>query len=190
MTIAMPVNVQQAVKLRVDDFMLLCEHGAFVDYGKVELIHGEIFALNAQFRPHLRAKKFFYDELRDALRATDPNLTVFTEGFVALSPDSMPEPDVIVTDQPDGGGPLPAVSVKLVVEIADTTAAFDLGPKRALYAQHGLAEYWVVDLNARCVHQMWSPGDDGFGQGQTVAFGSALTAFHLDGLTIQLPEKF
>lgn len=37
----------------------------------------------------------------------------------------------------------------LVVEVADTTLAFDLSVKRGLYARAGIAEYWVLDLAGR-----------------------------------------
>jgi len=36
-----------------------------------------------------------------------------------------------------------------VVEIADTTLAFDLTVKAALYARAGILEYWVLDLTGR-----------------------------------------
>ena len=42
-----------------------------------------------------------------------------------------------------------AEDVLLVVEIADTTLAFDTGTKIPLYARAGIAEAWVVDLQER-----------------------------------------
>ena len=39
----------------------------------------------------------------------------------------------------------------LVVEIASTTLADDLGPKRLLYERLGVQEYWVVDVSSRGV---------------------------------------
>jgi Uma2 family endonuclease len=36
--------------------------------------------------------------------------------------------------------------VLLVVEISDTTLRFDQTTKLALYARHGIEEYWVVDV--------------------------------------------
>jgi Uma2 family endonuclease len=36
--------------------------------------------------------------------------------------------------------------VRLLVEISDTTLAFDLGTKARLYARAGIREYWVVDI--------------------------------------------
>jgi len=39
--------------------------------------------------------------------------------------------------------------LRLVVEVADTTLAFDLGVKAALYARAGIVEYWVLDVSGR-----------------------------------------
>jgi len=177
-----------AIPLRVEDFLLLADSGAFRDHGKVELVEGEIVALNAQYRPHLRAKMALYDLLRDALRGT--SLSVFTEGSIAMPPGSVLEPDVLVTDSPDGDGLVPLSSVRLAVEIADTTLTFDLGPKRTIYAQHQLPEYWVVDLKAECVHQLWSPDGDDFAHIRKVAFGCLLTAETIDALALELSQGF
>jgi Uma2 family endonuclease len=37
----------------------------------------------------------------------------------------------------------------LVMEVADSTLAFDCGPKAALYAQAGIPDYWVLNLPVR-----------------------------------------
>ena len=34
----------------------------------------------------------------------------------------------------------------LLIEVSDSALAFDQGVKRALYARHGIAEYWIVDI--------------------------------------------
>jgi Uma2 family endonuclease len=34
----------------------------------------------------------------------------------------------------------------LLIEVADSSLAFDLGRKRDLYARFGVSEYWVADL--------------------------------------------
>ena len=41
-------------RLSVRDFLLLANAGAFSDYARAELIEGEIFVVNAQYRRHAR----------------------------------------------------------------------------------------------------------------------------------------
>jgi Uma2 family endonuclease len=40
--------------------------------------------------------------------------------------------------------------------------AFDQGTKRALYARHGIAEYWVVDIPGQRLHVYREPSANGY----------------------------
>ncbi|MDE2406022.1 MAG: Uma2 family endonuclease [Sphingomonadales bacterium] len=166
------------VRLRVEDFFRLDDAGAFADYGKTELIRGEIFYMNSQHRPHARAKGQLFKALEQALSAMNSDLEVLIEATVAMPPFSAPEPDLLLTTQPDGEGPVPLASVRLIVEIADTTQQNDLGTKAGLYAENGVPEYWVVDLKARSVHQFWQP------QGEAYAARRETTFARIESLTI------
>lgn len=179
-----PLNIQRPLKLRSEDFALLSGGGALADYGKTELIDGSIVYMNAQHRPHLRAKKALYDVLNAALLDAGLSYTVFTEGSVAMPPHDVPEPDLIVTDEPDGDGFVPAASVKLVVEVADTTLSGDLGWKAALYARQGIPEYWVIDIGGRTIHQLWSPSSDGYLERRLRAFGDPIEPATLAGVSV------
>ena len=48
----------------------------------------------------------------------------------------------------------------LVVEIADTSFAYDTGDKASLYAAAGIADYWVIDVNDRRLHLFRDPRPD------------------------------
>lgn len=63
---------------------------------------------------------------------------------------SLPEPDFAVLREhmlesrhPRGDETI------LVIEVSNTSAAFDLSRKMRLYARAGVPEYWVLDLNRR-----------------------------------------
>ena len=67
---------------------------------------------------------------------------------LGVSEFSEPEPDfAIVPGQPRDylGKPHPNSSL-LVIEIADTTLAFDRKVKAKLYAAAGIADYWLLNL--------------------------------------------
>ncbi|MEQ1496792.1 MAG: Uma2 family endonuclease [Novosphingobium sp.] len=174
-------------KLTVEDFFRLDDAGAFEGYGKTELIRGEVYYMNAQHRPHARAKAALYDAIRDWIGAHNTELALLSEATVAMAPNSAPEPDLILTTEPDGEGPVPIHSVRLLVEIADTTQKNDLRVKAELYAEHGVPEYWVVDLKAQRVHRMWLPGAEGYTRNDEAEFGGRLVAATIDGLSIELP---
>lgn len=102
---------------------------------------------------------------------------------VAINDQSLPEPDIAIAET-HGDGFLPVTKVRLVVEISDTTLELDLGRKQRVYAEAGVPEYWVVDVNARVVHQMWAPDGDGFTAARDVSFGDLLAAETIAGLQI------
>jgi Uma2 family endonuclease len=136
----------QKVRLRVSDFMLLAESGAFADYGKTELIDGEIWVMNAQWSRHARVKSRLLVALSTCLQAIGSDLEALVEVSVRTSDHGMPEPDIVLTTW-RGEGPVPVETVALVIEVSDTTLDTDLGRKSDLYAAAGIAEYWVVDLS-------------------------------------------
>ena len=66
---------------------------------------------------------------------------------LAISSTSEPEPDIaIVTGTPRDYRDEHPTTAELVVEIADTTLAYDRARKTALYAQAGIQEYWILNL--------------------------------------------
>ncbi len=184
MTAFEPINVPQAAKLRAQDFMTLLEAGTFSEYAKAELIEGEIWVMNAVYSRHAKAMARFPGALFDGLEAARLGLEVFSDLSVALPDDSLPQPDIVVAEDNDGG-PLSLDKVKIVVEISDTTLDIDLGRKASLYARHQVPEYWVVDLEGEQVFQHSGPGDDGYAQRDTVPFGDPVKSTTLAGLIVQ-----
>jgi len=174
------------VKLRVEDFLRLDEAGAFNDYGRTELIRGEVFYMNAQHRPHARMKGRLFSALEKALAGLDSGLEVVVEATVSMPAYSAPEPDLVITSEPDGEGPVPVSSVRLVIEIADTTLANDLGVKASVYAENAVPEYWVVDVKAGQVHQHWAPEAGAYAQVRETPLAD-LVALTIPGLTVRLP---
>jgi Uma2 family endonuclease len=48
----------------------------------------------------------------------------------------------------------------LIVEVADTSLAMDIGDKASLYAVAGIQDYWVIDVNDRRLHVFRDPQPD------------------------------
>ena len=183
MTELLPLNTSPLpVKLRVEDYLLLDDSGAFQPYRKTELIDGEVYFVNAQHRPHALAKAELYDALRDALRGLNSSLRPLTEASVELSSYDAPEPDIVLTSEPRGEGLIPLASVALIVEISDTTVSGDLKRKASIYARAGVPEYWVVDLNAKLIHQLWAPHKETYAERRQIAFGERIDAATIAGL--------
>jgi Uma2 family endonuclease len=64
----------------------------------------------------------------------------------------------------------------LVIEVADSSLAYDIGDKASLYAAAGIADYWVIDVNDRRIHVFRNPQPDpaqhyGYGYAQVHVLG-------------------
>lgn len=181
-----PVRILAAperAKLRVEDFVLLAENGAFDAYRKSELIDGDIYVMNAQWSRHARVKSRLVVALANKLAELGSELEALTEVSVRLSDNSMPEPDIVLTSW-RGAGAVPVETVALIVEVSDTTLDVDLGRKEELYAAAGVPEYWVIDLNENRALMHEHPEADGYGGCLDVELGEMLAAATIDGLGI------
>ena len=181
-----PVTIlprRKRAKLTVEDYLALDGRGAFDRYGKTELLDGEVFYMNAQHRPHARVKTRLVIELTEALRGIG-GLEAVVEGSIEIPPHSVPEPDIVVTSEAEGEGLIPLASVRLVIEVADSTVNSDLKSKLRLYAAAGVPEYWVVDLPGAKLHQFWQPQGKAFFERREIALGGAVAAATIIGLTV------
>jgi Uma2 family endonuclease len=77
-----------------------------------------------------------------------------------LNKTSAPQPDLMVlrmrADRYFSAHPH-ANDALLVVEVADTTLAYDLSIKLPLYASAGVVEMWIVDIEPRAIHVFREP---------------------------------
>jgi Uma2 family endonuclease len=121
---------------------------------RAELVEGTIMVFSPQKWAHAAG----VDRTGDALKAAfGPGFWVRTQLPLHLNLFSDPEPGVSVvsgrreeyTDHP--------TSAVLVVEVSDTTLAYDQGEKAGMYARADIADYWVLDLVHGCLEVYRSP---------------------------------
>lgn len=129
----------------VSDVERMLEAGILDWDEKFELIGGEIVPMSPQRNRHSVVKM----RLTEVLMAKRPKgLDVGVEMTVKLN-SALLEPDIIIcTPQAPTLDYVPIADVRLAVEIADTSLSRDLA-KAADYGRAGLAELWIIDLNAR-----------------------------------------
>ncbi|MES2442557.1 MAG: Uma2 family endonuclease [Pseudomonadota bacterium] len=175
-------------KLRIEDYELLAGSGSIAAIPRTELVDGKVFAVSPQYRPHGFVKDELAYRLRRALEELGLPLSVATEQSVAIPPYSEPMPDVIVTTARRGPGAIPVASVTLIVEISTSTLRFDLLTKSAVYARAGVPEYWVVDVDARVIQQMWAPQSEAYAERREVTFGERVVAITVEGFAVETTE--
>jgi Uma2 family endonuclease len=173
------------IKLRIEDYLRLHQAGAFERYRKTELIDGTVYAMNPHYRPHGFARDELFSRLREAPKAIGSPLHAAAEQSVSLPPNGEPQPDIILTTEPRGPGAIPGSSVALIVEIATSNPAWDLGEMLRLYATAGIGEYWVLDLKKGRIRQMWSPQGEAYGEWREVKLGEPIEAATIEGLAVE-----
>lgn len=179
------LDLQGRYHLRVEDYRLLDSSGVFDSYAKTELIEGVIVAVQAQYSPHSRVQTKLLMALSAACDRLGDEVRPWVELSVAIAPDTMPQPDIVVARGLPDSGALPTGQVAVVVEVADTTANTDLRLKARIYAAAGIPEYWVADVNSRLLHQMWTPSGEAYTERREVRFGERIVAATIEGLVVE-----
>jgi Uma2 family endonuclease len=182
--------VPKRTRISVERYQKMAECGAFTREDRIELIEGDMLDMAPNGTPHI------------SLTAQLTRLLVLTLGDravvspmapVVLGDFSEPEPDLAVlkprADFYRGKRP-DAADALLVIEISESSLAFDQGIKRALYARYGIPEYWVVDVTGRCLHVYREPNAAGFAWTETVGTAGSVEASTLPGLRIEVRDLF
>jgi Uma2 family endonuclease len=143
---------------------ILDEHHIF-DGQRYELIEGELFSRMGVNRPHSVSITLVSNLLATVFGGEFVQSQVPIDVAPADNPSSEPEPDAFVLNRNireiANVNPQPA-DLALVVEVADTSLALDLTTKAALYARAAIADYWVLDINARRLIVLRDPRDGAY----------------------------
>ena len=139
------------------EFERVDELGLFADE-KLELIEGVIVEKTTQNSPHV----IVIYRAQEAVEAVFPkdSFMVRAQAPLALSDNSLPEPDIAVVEgnwrQWTQQHPQTAL---LVIEVSDSTLDTDRSVKASLYARAGIADYWIINVQDRVleVHREPAP---------------------------------
>jgi Uma2 family endonuclease len=133
-------------KWTLDRYHQAIAAGIFDDRS-VELLQGEIVLMPSEGVPHAYSNT----EVRDYLIGLlGDRVKIRDAKPVTLPNDSEPAPDIAVV-KPLGKlyldhHPYPD-DIFLLIEFSQTTLSKDLGQKKSIYAEAGIKEYWVINLN-------------------------------------------
>ena len=169
--------------LTVDEFLILDDAGAFEDLGRVQLIEGEIFIMNAVHRPHAKAQIDILVAIGLGVRGVGGNLRAYAPVSTRLDDHSLPEPDVVVATIEDDKF-VSRDSIRLAVEVSSSSLHFDLGRKARLYARTGVPEYWIVDVVGRKIIRMAEPRGEAYARRDVFEWGDDVPSVTIEGLVI------
>ncbi|HZZ34516.1 MAG TPA: Uma2 family endonuclease [Caulobacteraceae bacterium] len=132
-------------RFTVDEVLAMQEAGIFGDFEKVELLNGELVPMQAKLDRHEAYKTAL---VRRLILGLPNDVDVLIEPTLYASAVSAPDPDIMVLNKGWKLREVKPADVRLVVEVADTSLAKDLGVKAAIYARFGVEDYWVIDAKA------------------------------------------
>ena len=141
----------------VNEYHQMAQAGLLNETDRVELIEGELIDMAPIGSKHA----FRVDSIARALQlAAGKMLLVRVQNPVFLGEHSEPQPDIAVVKDKNYTESHPgADDVLLIVEVSDTTLAYDRDVKLSLYARHGIPEVWLLDVNSGELTVYREPGE-------------------------------
>jgi Uma2 family endonuclease len=148
------------------------EAGILRDDERVELIEGEIVEMNPIGVRHAACVRGLTRLLG---RQLGDELLLDVQNPVRLDGGLEPQPDLAVIRVRDYRDSLPGPEdVLLLIEVSDTTLAYDRNIKLPLYARFGIGEVWIVDLPGEAVERHTQPSEQGYRRMERAGRGQAL----------------
>jgi len=132
------------------------------DGGRYETVHGELLVTPAPRPLHQIVLERVRGAVWSYLQHHPVGMMLSAPADLSWGPDVLVQPDLFVIRRDpsrpvvswsDVGIPVLAVEI-----LSPGTASQDRGAKRRLYQRAGVAEYWIVDQDARLIER-WRPDD-------------------------------
>lgn len=175
--------------LTIDEYRRMGEAGIFHEDDRVELIRGEIYEMSPIGSRHTGCVR----QLNQIL-----NRKVGSQGIVDVQnpvcleqQQSEPQPDLAVLRHQDdfyrSATPGPGDTL-LVIEVSDSSLVYDRKVKVPLYAESGIPEAWIVDLEGETVIVYRQPSPEGYREMRTFRRGETTCAEALPELSVSVDE--
>ena len=177
--------------MTVDEYHRLGEAGVLDEDARVELVDGRIVEMPPIGPRHMfnvnRLNQLFMLRLLGRMVLSIQNSVTFGRRLerqpdVTLLDPHADDPDYYKTNRPT------PVDVLLIVEVSDSTLQTDLVEKAKQYAEHGVADYWVADLQGDQVWVHREPTPDGYASVTTLARGEAVSPLAFPDVTFTVDE--
>lgn len=130
---------------------------------RYEVVGGELLVTPSPAPPHQRAVGHLLFELALYLREQPVAEVLTSPSDIEVEPEQVTQPDVFILSNAEADRitreSFPAYEMLVAIEvISPSSARYDRVTKRALYHRR-VAEYWIVDVDARVIER-WRRGHD------------------------------
>lgn len=180
-TPAAPPAGLEPYRLSVEQYHALIDAGILPESNEAEFCRGLVVRKMPKNQPHIAA----CNNVRRAIGARlPPGWFDQVQDPIVLA-DSEPEPDYSVGRGPVGDATVVkpgSIDVGLVVEVSDSSLAYDRGEKLRLYAENRVPVYWIVNLVDGVLEVYTQP----HGVGDAAGYASVRTLRPDDSVTLTL----
>lgn len=179
-----PRQTHERHRFTGEDVLAMMRAGLLQEGGKFELIDGEIIDMPSEGSSHLELRL----RLNRLLSKVLPDeIALVPDGTLRLTDTFWPEPDLYLYPAHMRVDAVRGPDLLLVIEISDTTQRYDMGRKAAIYRDHGVREYWVLDVVKREAHVHLLDTPDAWPR-SPVSFDQELAPTLIGGLAIRLAD--
>lgn len=149
------MQVLATYRFTADEYHRLGEAGILNEDDRVELLNGDLVVRDPVGGEH----RTLVDSLTIlfASRIGQDRYRIGIQNPISLDVHSEPQPDVaLYAASVRGRHPRPN-EIFLLIEVSDTSLAYDQGPKLEAYARGGVREVWVIDAVRRRIFVYRNP---------------------------------
>ena len=156
----------------VDEFRKAFEAGVYAPDERLELLAGEVHVMTPIGRRHMDAVNGLNTLFHDHLVG---KVVISVQNPLPLWSRSLPQPDLVLLHRRDHlyrGRDIHPTDVLLVVEVADSSLLTDRAIKLPLYADAGVPEVWIVNLQANTTEVYRAPAAGTYTDTNVFPFGT------------------
>ncbi len=175
--------------LSVDEYHRMIEAGIFGEDEHLELLEGVIVAMSPQSPAHAYCVQWLN---RLLVRRLGDEYAVRPQLPLTLGKRNEPEPDLTVVRADSASKDHHPGTAVLAIEVSGDSLRKDRRVKGPVFARFGIAEYWIVNVEARVV-EVFSDPDAASGvyrRTRTVTPAENLTSEALPELSFPVAELF
>jgi Uma2 family endonuclease len=177
-------------RITVEEYHRMAEVGLLAPDARVELIEGVIVDMPPIGSRHASA---LAQLARLMERAVGDAAIVRCQLPIRLGTRSELQPDLALCrsrgdfyrDQHPA-----AAETLLLIEVSDSSLRYDLDSKASIYAQYGIQELWVVDIEGSLLHEFKGPIDGGYSQVIQRSNPGEVSIALLPGITVDVSPVF
>jgi Uma2 family endonuclease len=179
-----PELVESIRPISRKEYERMVEVGILDEDDRVELLRGVIVTMSPQGVKHAATIEWLTNRL---VRSIDPSLSVRPALPFAASDWSEPEPDFAIVPAERSMLAHPEAAL-LLIEVSDSSLRKDRKPKLEIYAEAGVPEYWIVNLQEMTIEVYTDPTGSGYATKQIMRDGDVVRPRLVPGIELAVAD--